>query len=104
MGWSCRVLREEFVLVSEGGKLYIIQMFLCFLQPRTHAVMLSVSKPSAGPARLRAELRRLFHPSGFLLGYIQCLLRGVRLHLYLEQDQEAIHHTNTATITGLAKC
>lgn len=25
-----------------------------------------------------------FHPSGFLLGYIQCLPRGVRLHLYLE--------------------
>lgn len=62
---------------------------------------------SALPAGVCVELRCgpvvcHFHLRGFLLGYyILCLLRGVRLHLYLEQDQEDIHHTNTAPISSL---
>ena len=95
--------------LSIGMVAPVVQMFLFIIlfsavERRAHAV-LSISELSADLQC--AELQRLcvFRLSGFLLGYVQCLLRRVRLHLYLQWDQEAmLHHTNTATITNLTKC
>lgn len=58
-------------------------------------------------AHLRAISRTCWAPvcSFFLLGYVRCLLGGEsRYPLYLEQDQEAIHHTSPATKPAIAKC
>lgn len=114
MGWSCTVLCiSEYVLLRRGMTLSIgmvapvVQMFLSlfyFLQWKdVHTLCCPFQ--SCQLIYSVQSFSSVFRLSGFLLGYVQYLLRRVRLHLYLQWDQEAmLHHTNTATITNLTKC